>query len=53
LPVTFKRSVFRSGNSYRMTIPMPIINALGIKEKDVLEIWLDDAQIIARKREKA
>ena len=49
MPVKFKRAVFRSGNSYRVTLPMPIVKALGIEEKDELEIWLNDSQIIIEK----
>ena len=50
LPVKFKRSMFRSGDSFRITIPMPIIKELDLKEKDELLIWLDDHQIIMRKK---
>jgi len=49
MPVKFKRAVFKSGDSFRVTIPMPIIKAINIKEKDVLEIWLNDSQIIMEK----
>ena len=49
MPVKFKRKVFRSGDSYRVTLPMPICQALGIKDKDTLEIWLDNERIIMQK----
>ena len=50
MSITFKRSVFKSGDSYRVTIPMPIIEALNIKEKEELKIWLDtDGRIILEK----
>jgi len=51
IPVKFKRSVFKSGESARVTIPAPIAQALNIKHKDVLEIWLDDSRIIIVKAE--
>ena len=49
MPVKFTRKVFKSGDSLRITIPMDIVRTLEIKEKDVLEIWLDDSQIIMKK----
>ena len=49
LPVKFKRKVFKSGDSYRITIPMEIVKALNIKEKDELTIRLNDSQIIMEK----
>ena len=49
MPVKFKRTTFKSGNSYRITIPMEIVKALDIKEKEELVIWLNDSQIIMEK----
>ena len=49
MPVKFRRNVFKSGDSYRITIPMGIVKTLDIKEKDELEIWLNDSQIIMQK----
>jgi len=49
MPVKFKRTTFKSGNSYRITIPMEIVKALDIKEKEALVIWLNDSQIIMEK----
>ena len=49
MPVKFKRAVFKSGDSFRVTIPMPIIKALDIKEKEELMIWLNDSQIVMEK----
>lgn len=51
MPVKFRRTVFRSGNSYRVTLPMPIVKTLGIGDKDELEIWMNDSQIIIQKPE--
>jgi bifunctional DNA-binding transcriptional regulator/antitoxin component of YhaV-PrlF toxin-antitoxin module len=51
IPVEFKRSVFKSGESVRVTIPAPIAETLNIKHKDVLKIWLDDSRIIMVKTE--
>jgi bifunctional DNA-binding transcriptional regulator/antitoxin component of YhaV-PrlF toxin-antitoxin module len=50
MPITFERAVFKSGDSYRVTIPMEIIKALGIQEKDVLTIWLDEPRIVMEKK---
>ena len=52
MPVKFRRTVFRTGDSFRITIPMEIIRALDIKSKDVLEIWLNNSQIIMEKPKK-
>ena len=52
MPVKFRRTVFRTGDSFRITIPMEIIRALDIKSKDVLEIWLNNTQIIMEKPKK-
>jgi bifunctional DNA-binding transcriptional regulator/antitoxin component of YhaV-PrlF toxin-antitoxin module len=49
MPITFERAVFKSGDSYRITIPMEIIRALDIKEKEKLRIWLDNSHIIIEK----
>ena len=49
IPVKFRRSVFKSGDSFRITIPMEIIRTLDIKEKEELEIWLNDSQIVMKK----
>jgi hypothetical protein len=49
MPITFERAVFKSGDSYRVTIPMEIIRALNIKEKEKLRIWLDNSHIIIEK----
>ena len=49
MPVKFKRSVYRTGNSYRVTIPMPIVDTLGLKTRDRVEIWLDNGNIIMKK----
>ena len=51
MPVKFTRNIFKSGDSYRITIPMDIIRALELKEKQQLEIWLNDSQIIMQKKE--
>ncbi|MBA7612956.1 hypothetical protein ES703_20198 [subsurface metagenome] len=51
MPLKFKRTVFRSGNSYRITLPMPIVKNLKIKDKEKLEIWMNNGQIIIEKCE--
>ncbi len=47
--ITFKRTVFKSGDSYRVTLPMEIIKALNIQEKEQLTIVMRDDQIIIKK----
>ena len=49
MPVKFRRTTFKSGNSYRITLPMEIVRTLNIKDKEQLEIWLDDSRIITKK----
>ncbi|MBS7660225.1 AbrB/MazE/SpoVT family DNA-binding domain-containing protein [Candidatus Bathyarchaeota archaeon] len=51
MPIKFIRTVFKSGDSFRITIPMEIVKALNIKEKDKLVIWLDDSRIIIEKQQ--
>jgi len=48
-PIKFKRAVFKSGNSFRVTLPMPIVQTMKIEEKDVLQIWMDDGHIVIGK----
>lgn len=52
MPVKFKRSVFKSGDSFRITIPMEIIKTLNIAEKEKLAIWLNNSQIVMEKDKK-
>ncbi|GEM_PF-2755684 len=47
--ITFKRAVFKSGNSYRINIPMEIVRALNIQEKEQLTICLRDDKILITK----
>jgi len=51
MPVKFKRTMVKVGGSFRITIPMEIITTLNIKDKEQLEIWLDDSRIIMVKAE--
>ena len=37
------------GNSYRVTIPMDMINDLGWEEGDILRVGMDDGKITIRK----
>ncbi|GAI17403.1 unnamed protein product [marine sediment metagenome] len=52
MPVKFKRGIFKSGDSFRVTIPMEIVRALDLKEKEKLSIWLDNSHIIMEKVKK-
>ena len=48
-PVKLRRSVSKSGNSYRITLPMPIVKTLGVDVKDEFLIWMEDSKIIMLK----
>lgn len=49
MPIKFTRTVFKSGDSFRITIPMEIVKTLNINEKETLTIWINDSQIIMEK----
>jgi putative addiction module antidote len=49
MPLTIKIKVVKVGNSLRMTIPKPVVEALGIKEGGTLEVGLTDHSMIVKK----
>ncbi|MEM3506071.1 MAG: AbrB/MazE/SpoVT family DNA-binding domain-containing protein [Candidatus Bathyarchaeia archaeon] len=49
MPVKFKRKIVKIGGSYRITIPMEIIQTLKIKSGEPMDIWLDDHRIMMEK----
>jgi len=49
MPLTIRVKISKIGNSLRMTIPKPVIQALGWKEGDLLEVGITDDSMIVRK----
>jgi len=49
MPIIFKRKISKFGGSYRVTIPKEIVEALQLKEGDLLNITLDNGKIIMEK----
>jgi len=49
MPLTIKVKLSKMGNSLRMTIPKPVLNALGWKEGDMLEIGITDSSMVVKK----
>ncbi|MCW3985021.1 MAG: AbrB/MazE/SpoVT family DNA-binding domain-containing protein [Candidatus Bathyarchaeota archaeon] len=51
MPVKFELSVMQVGNSLRITIPKEVCKHFDIKKGDVVELWVDNNHIIAKKKE--
>ena len=51
MPVKFEISVVQVGKSLKVTIPVEITRYLNIKKGDVLEMWVDDSHIKAKRKE--
>jgi AbrB family looped-hinge helix DNA binding protein len=49
LPVEFRVKLTKIGNSLRITIPKPVVDALRLRESDVLALTMTDHQIVVRK----
>jgi len=49
MPLTIKVKLSKIGNSLRMTVPKPVIEELGWKEGDLLEVGITDDSMIVRK----
>jgi len=45
LPVEFRVRLTKIGNSLRITIPKPVVNGLGLRERDMLVLTVTDSQI--------
>jgi len=50
MPIEWKGKIFPAGDSFRVTIPKPIIRTLKLKAGDTVTIWLDDHQIIIARK---
>jgi len=49
LPVEFRVRLTKIGNSLRITIPKPVVNGLGLRERDMLVLTVTDSRIMVRK----
>jgi hypothetical protein len=49
MPIVFERSVFKTGSSLRINIPLEVCKALSINEGDTLAISVNDHQAIMEK----
>ena len=52
MPLTIKVKLSKIGNSLRMTVPKPVIEELGWKEGDLLEVGITDDSMIVKKVKK-
>jgi len=50
MPIEIKVKINRVGHSLKMTIPLPVVEALNLKEGDILGVSTTNGDIIARKR---
>ena len=50
MPVDFERKLVKIGNSYRITIPPEIIEALKLKPGEMMRINTTDSKIIMEKK---
>ena len=51
MPVKFKMTLVKIGNSMRITIPKPIVDTLALKAGEELSLYMDDSRIIIEKAE--
>ena len=51
MPLTLRVKLSKMGNSLRMTVPVPVLQALGWKDGDILEVGLTDSSMIVKKAE--
>jgi len=42
----FKRTIFKSGNNYRIMIPIDICKTFNIKDEEEFVMWMNDSQSI-------
>jgi antitoxin component of MazEF toxin-antitoxin module len=49
MPIVFERSVFKTGSSLRINIPLEVCKALSIHEGDTLAISVNDHQAVIEK----
>ena len=51
MSLKLRHKIVRSGGSLRILIPKAIVEQLGLKEGDVLEIWLENDKICMKRAE--
>ena len=49
VPVPFKVTAVKIGNSIRMTIPKQIVDYLKIERGDTLEVTVQDSEMVVKK----
>ena len=49
MPLTIRVKLSRQGNSLRMSVPKPVLDALGWNEGDYLDVGLNDGSMIVKK----
>ena len=49
LPLTIKVKIAKMGNSVRMTIPKPVLEALEWNDGDMVEVGIEDSRMIVEK----
>jgi bifunctional DNA-binding transcriptional regulator/antitoxin component of YhaV-PrlF toxin-antitoxin module len=52
VPVIFRVTLGKTGNSLRITIPNPVVEGFGWKEKDQIMLIVTESEITVRKLEK-
>jgi len=52
MPIKFECKIFPAGNSFRITVPKPIMTQLKLRGGDKVLLWLNDGQIVAEKAHK-
>ena len=51
MPVVFRVTLGKTGNSLRITIPNPVVEGFGWKERDQIMLIVTDSEITVRKIE--
>ena len=49
MPLTISIKIVKIGNSLRMTIPKPVVEALNFQEGDTVEVGIDNNHMVVRK----
>ena len=52
MPVIFRVTLGKTGNSLRITIPTPVVEGFGWKEKDQIILIVTEGEITVRKLER-
>jgi len=52
MPVVFRVTLGKTGNSLRITIPNPVVEGFGWKERDQIMLIVTENEITVRKLEK-